>query len=96
MDLSDGLSLDLYRLTLASRVSAALDAVPIARGATLMEAFNRGEDYELLFTLPPSTKAPRGAIRIGVVTRGHIGRVTYNGEQVNPQGHDHFRTEPHS
>ena len=66
MDLSDGLSLDLHRLTVASRVSAALDAVPVARGAKLAEAFHRGEDYELLFTLPARGEAaarcpPRGS-----------------------------------
>jgi thiamine-monophosphate kinase len=95
MDLSDGLSLDLHRLTLASRVSASLDAFPIARGATRDDAFHRGEDYELLFTLPPQTKPPRSVHRIGVVTRGHVGRVTYNGELVPPDGHDHFRAHPH-
>jgi thiamine-monophosphate kinase len=95
MDLSDGLSLDLHRLTQASRVSAELDAIPIARGATLHEAFHRGEDYELLFTLPESAKAPRNAHRIGRIARGHVGRVTYNGERVPPNGHDHFRSEPH-
>ena len=73
MDLSDGLSLDLHRLTLASRVSAELDTVPIARGATLAEAFHRGEDYELLFTLPRKHKAPRGARHIGRIARGTCG-----------------------
>lgn len=95
MDLSDGLSLDLHRLTLASHVSAELDALPIARGATVEDALHRGEDYELLFTLPPDVKAPRSAHRIGVVAPGHIGRVAYNGVLVPPDGHDHFRSEPH-
>jgi len=95
MDLSDGLSLDLHRLTTASRVAAALETIPVARGATLAEAFDRGEDYELLFTLPPAVKAPRSARWIGTIVRGRVGRVTYNGELVIPKGHDHFRSEPH-
>lgn len=95
MDLSDGLSLDLHRLTLASRVSAALHQIPIARGATLHDAFHRGEDYELLFTLPPGVRAPRGTRPIGLIQRGNVGRVTYNGVLVTPDGHDHFRTQPH-
>jgi thiamine-monophosphate kinase len=56
MDLSDGLGADLPRLAEASGVEPQLDfaAIPRARGATLQEALNDGEDYELLFTTPPS------------------------------------------
>lgn len=96
MDLSDGLSLDLHRLALASGVSAELDHIPIARRATLDGALHRGEDYELLFTLPPQTKPPRGVYRIGEIAPGFAGRVTYNGVLVTPDGHDHFRSQPHS
>ena len=55
MDLSDGLSLDLHRLCLASGVAAVVDRVPIVRGATLDRALHGGEDYELLFT-PAATQ----------------------------------------
>ena len=59
MDLSDGLSLDLQRLALASGVSAVLDCEPPRfRGASLEDALHGGEDYELLFTLPPRVKLP--------------------------------------
>jgi thiamine-monophosphate kinase len=56
MDLSDGLGADLPRLARASGVFFQLDfaAIPRARGATLREAINDGEDYELLFTASPS------------------------------------------
>jgi len=56
MDLSDGLGADLPRLAEASKVSPELDlaSIPRARGATLKAALNDGEDFELLFTVPPS------------------------------------------
>jgi len=56
MDLSDGLGADLPRLARASDVFFQLDfaAIPRARGATLREAINDGEDYELLFTVSPA------------------------------------------
>jgi thiamine-monophosphate kinase len=55
MDLSDGLGADLPRLAEASGVDFRLDdeAIPRARGATVSEAINDGEDYELLFTVRP-------------------------------------------
>ena len=56
MDLSDGLGADLPRLARASGIFFHLDfaAIPCARGATLHEAINDGEDYELLFAVNPS------------------------------------------
>ena len=46
MDLSDGLSLDLRRMCVESKVSAEINAdPPIARGASLDEALHGGEDY---------------------------------------------------
>jgi len=56
MDLSDGLGADLPRLARASGVDFELDyaAIPRMRGATLQQAINDGEDYELVFTTRPS------------------------------------------
>jgi thiamine-monophosphate kinase len=56
MDLSDGLGADMPRLARASGVFFKLDfaAIPRARGATLREAIDDGEDYELLFTIRPA------------------------------------------
>lgn len=56
MDISDGLSLDLYRLCSASRTGAVIyeDSLPLSRDAKSPdEALNMGEDFELLFTLSP-------------------------------------------
>jgi thiamine-monophosphate kinase len=96
MDLSDGLSLDLRRLCLASKVSAEIDsALPMARGASLDEALHGGEDYELLFTAPKSSAIPQNVgglplTRIGTIARGPAGRVRLNGQLLRPKGFDHF------
>ena len=90
MDLSDGLSLDLHRLCLASGVAAIVDRVPIVRGATLDRALHAGEDYELLFTLPPRKSPPRGTTLIGTIVKGHAGSVQFQGQPLAPRGYDHF------
>ena len=60
MDISDGLSRDLYRLCKASKVSAIIDNVaglidPQIRdlSSAAKIAFSSGEEYALLFTVPP-------------------------------------------
>ena len=90
MDLSDGLSLDLHRLCVASGVAARVDRVPVARGATLDRALHGGEDYELLFTLPPRRTAPPGTTRIGSIVIGKPGAVLFEGQPLAPRGYDHF------
>jgi thiamine-monophosphate kinase len=87
MDISDGLALDLHRLCKSSGVSAQLENVPLLPGATIDQALHDGEDYELLFTAPPRTKAP--GIRIGSITKGKPGAVRYAGEKLEPIGYDH-------
>jgi thiamine-monophosphate kinase len=91
MDLSDGLSLDLHRLCLASGVAAEIDRVPIARGATLERALHGGEDYELFFTLPATVPVVKGTTRIGTIVRGTPGSVLFKGKPLQPMGYDHFR-----
>jgi thiamine-monophosphate kinase len=55
MDLSDGLGADLPRLARASGLSFHIDpsALPCHARCTPSQAVNDGEDYELLFTVPP-------------------------------------------
>jgi thiamine-monophosphate kinase len=91
IDISDGLSLDLFRLCRASKVAAELDRVPIARGASLERALHGGEDYELLFTMPEGYAKPAGSTRLGTIVRGKPGAVRFRGETLAPRGHDHFR-----
>ena len=88
MDLSDGLSIDLHRLCIASKLAAEVGELPIYRGATIEEALHGGEDYELLFT--GVQLAVPGAFRIGQLVHGPPGVVYRNGQVVLPLGHDHF------
>lgn len=89
MDLSDGLAMDLHRLALESGVSAEIDGVlPSAPGATLDQALFGGEDYELLATLPVNTRLPKGFARIGVITEGKPGKVTFAGAPLPVKGWD--------
>ena len=98
MDLTDGLSLDLHRLCVASRVSAVIDRpLPVAHGATLEQALHAGDDYELLFTAPG--KPPRShrglpLTRIGSIVRGPAGRIELFGLKHSPRGYDHLAKLP--
>ncbi len=87
MDLSDGLSIDLYRMCEASGVSARLEEVPVATGATLEQALHGGEDYELLYTGP----AGLPGIVVGRVTGlDPAALITFRDYPLLPRGHDHF------
>jgi thiamine-monophosphate kinase len=96
MDLSDGLSLDLNRLCLESRVSAELRSdLPIAPGASLEQALHGGEDYELLFTASPKRTIPKRLAgvpitQIGMITQGRAGQIHFEGRVLKPKGFDHF------
>jgi thiamine-monophosphate kinase len=76
MDVSDGLLLDAWRLAEASGVSVAIDtaSVPIALPeARRLEALSWGDDYQLLFTLPPGAAPPVAATQVGQVEpRGFV------------------------
>jgi thiamine-monophosphate kinase len=101
MDLSDGLSLDLRRMCLASGLSAEIGTPKAISGATFPgateeQALHGGEDYELLFTVPARTRVPpefQGLplTRIGTMRKGRPGAVECNGVLVPPRGYDHFR-----
>ena len=72
MDVSDGLLLDSSRMAEASAVTIALDPALIPLPASLpphraRDAMAWGDDYELLFTLPPGGEPPCPAQRIGTV-----------------------------
>ena len=89
MDISDGLALDLHRLCVASGVAAALDAIPLLKGATIGQALRDGEDYELVYTAPPGVRVP--GIAIGTIVNGKPGAITFQGKQISTRGYDHLR-----
>ena len=113
IDVSDGLAADLGRLAAASGVGAVVRAaeLPLSRAlyALVGEARARdlalggGDDYELLFTVPPAARAALGAATaapgapachcIGEVVAGRGVRVLgERGELPVPRGWDHFAT----
>ena len=89
MDVSDGLLLDAIRLARASGVTLAIEtaAVPIATAeARRGEALRWGDDYQLLFTLPPWLEPPVPAARIGEALP--IGRAPLLLDDVAPDEDD--------
>jgi thiamine-monophosphate kinase len=103
LDLSDGLSTDLAHLCAESGVAAEVDAdaLPIYPAATLAQALHGGEDYELLFTTPPTARVPRAIAGVPVTCIGRIlkhraGRPTatlltsQGTEFLEPRGWEHF------
>ena len=87
MDVSDGLLLDAQRMAEASRVTFAISAaaVPIAvPEARRNEALRWGDDYQLLFTLPPGIIPPVAAFRIGMA--GQQGAVPLLLDDSPPSG----------
>jgi thiamine-monophosphate kinase len=107
IDLSDGLSTDLAHLCHESGVGAevleeALPIHPLAAKAAperaIKLALDGGEDYELLFTAPPSVRMPRSVAgvpvtRIGKLVRGAaISIVDSAGRSrpLKPGGWEHF------
>lgn len=106
IDISDGLLLDLYRICIASGVSAEIEEenIPIGSGATLEDALSGGEDYALLFTIPEANlkdlerKKTKDLYKIGKILEGkaQILLKTQKGEttEVSPLGFDHFTFQP--
>ena len=77
MDVSDGLLIDSWRLGEASGTSLHLEAnaIPVADLSRLDECLRWGDDYELLFTLPPGVECPVPASRIGHVAQRQGARL---------------------
>jgi thiamine-monophosphate kinase len=115
MDLSDGLSGDLSHLCRQSRVGALIhsEQIPMSkhmqsyakriRANPLQWSLHGGEDYELLFTIPPKwqqelekkSKTSRMSItRIGIIQPKRFGVRIEQGnntqEVLLQQGYEHF------
>jgi thiamine-monophosphate kinase len=103
IDISDGLSSDLFQILRSSKVSAVIsqDDIPLRKGATCANAFRDGEDFELLFTLPPQRAERLLAKRsrfsfypIGEITSARSRTVVLSatGKKIllRPEGYAHF------
>lgn len=112
IDVSDGLIADLGHILEASRVGAEIElaAVPVSpvlaglgdAPLTRRAVLSGGDDYELLFTAPPSARAAIGRLsrrlslplsRIGRIVRGEgVAVLDRDGRTIDwkEKGFDHF------
>lgn len=89
MDISDGLLIDAFRIAQTSEVTIALEsaAVPVAKEDRRDDAIRWGDDYELLFTLPPDVELPVPATLIGQVEPQGFAPLIVDGHPiVNAEG----------
>ncbi|MBI3252359.1 MAG: thiamine-phosphate kinase [Candidatus Omnitrophica bacterium] len=105
MDISDGLAMDIHKIAKASRVGILLSERAIPSSGDIQRALTDGEDFELLFTLPPAEAAkltltpPKKGLAafhpVGKVVEKKYGvRLVKNGGTVvklAEKGFDHFR-----
>jgi thiamine-monophosphate kinase len=100
IDVSDGLLADLGHILEASQVGAEIAAATLplalpfqealAQTPTLLElALSGGEDYELLFTVPPQRETELGNLaNFAQVPITRIGRITSAAGELVVRGHD--------
>ena len=99
MDLSDGIGADLPRLARASRLGYELEitAVPRSQGCSLEQAISDGEDYELLFAVPPNdvpALTAKWAKKFPKLRLTRIGRLISgptSAKRKLPSGYVHFK-----
>lgn len=102
IDISDGLLADMGHVCTASNVGAELDleALPLSKEAREIITldpdlkpliYSGGDDYELLFTLPPGMLPPFAATRIGKVTPGKDVTLLSEGREIHvaSKGYSH-------
>lgn len=96
IDVSDGLSIDLYRLADASRVGFRLLDVPVIDGANEQDALGGGEDYELVMATSSPETLLDAFSRADLREPIHIGECTEDpsehslrGERLGRAGWEH-------
>ncbi len=91
MDISDGLLIDAARMARASGIAVAIDHVPlstplmrvrVASTATMLAAARAGDDYELLFAMPPDMRPPIAAIPVGRFDEGAGLKLVIDGAEM--------------
>jgi thiamine-monophosphate kinase len=109
MDVSDGLLTDLDKLCSASGCGARVDIDRLPLSDSMKQLFDRqqcvdyalagGDDYELLFTVPPQhaqaiDQLSVACTRIGVITSGDHAECFADGQPINvvKRGYDHFQS----
>jgi thiamine-monophosphate kinase len=96
MDISDGLAADLPRMAHASGLGFCLERgnIPLNPGCTLEQGLQDGEDYELLFAVPPRIIEPleqRWKKKFPRVRLSHIGQFRKGAtNSIGASGWDHF------
>jgi thiamine-monophosphate kinase len=107
MDISDGLLTDLDKLCASSACGARVELERLPKSESMQQLFDRdscidfalagGDDYELLFTVPPEHSQSIADLsiictRIGEVTTDRRVECVRDGQPVNVQrrGYDHF------
>jgi len=87
IDISDGLIMDLYHLSLASSNGMSIKSglIPIENGASFEDVFI-SDDYELLFTFPENKKIEGFVIGEVIEEKG----VFLDGCPISPKGYEHF------
>ncbi len=107
IDISDGLFMDLCRICDESRVGARvyLEKIPVSEGLRLAAAHiglsplalatSGGEDYELLFTVPPEAAEKVASVHafcIGEITKKERITVDPSGREaaLKTEGYQHF------
>lgn len=107
VDVSDGALADLGHVCEASQLGAIVEAerVPLAAGMAeiartlgvdpVVLALTGGEDYELVYTLPPGAADPAQGVRIGLMINAPSGVRVVDARgrdvEVGSRGYQHFR-----
>lgn len=82
MDVSDGLLIDAARMAEASGLAVAIDLSAVPLVGDPVAAVTAGDDYELLFALPPDLTPPVPAACIGAFAPGAGLSLTRAGETL--------------
>ena len=99
MDLSDGLGADLPRLAKASKLGFEIDMekLPLSPGAKIENAISDGEDYELLFAIPPRNRESlqrewkQKFPKLRLTRIGSLNRKSQIANRKLPRGYVHFK-----